>query len=381
MGASPSSLRPLHSSFCIGVSFVDAFVIPRFHHQPVPVQKVSSTGSLLQLAPIDNFNTDTLQSDEYGPLDYAITDSTFLPGELRPPLIQSISNPRDALAVLLLSCGLVVSYFNVVGDYSDAYQKWQRISIVLGLASFVAVLVQLQTGDMISARPRMGVIDDAVMNWYAGMYSGCVTWLALRTSTFCPSWVETLDGVAPWIAAAVFTFSLAAPIITLLENNNAPDGVIANITSLSATMTRFARLATSISPTSKSNGGVSRIPIPSVLSDTELFRTQGLLAIGVLGCVFVPDCVAFALGGSEWWDRVAVDFPSQRLQESSTALFALYATEASMVATRCANKGVAPYRVMVPAFAGVCLLLAIIPCVCSLYWLGDGVSFFSFYRE
>ena len=31
---------------------------------------------------------------------------------------------------------------------------------------------------------------------------------------------------------------------------------------------------------------------------------------------------------------------------------------------------------MVPAFAGVCLVLAIIPCACSLYWLGDDVFFF-----
>lgn len=311
--------------------------------------------------------------DEYGAFDFAITDSTNLSDDLRPSPLEAISNPRDLLTVLLLSCGVVVSYFNITGQYGDAYQRWEEISVLLGFASFGAALIQLRTGYQISPRPRRGVIDDSCMNLYAGLYSLCVSWLGLRASTFCPPWLERMDGVVPWLASLVFAFSLAAPIITLAENI---DNNSRSRSSISGTITKLARRSTGLSASAADS-----LRIPNALSETELFRTKGLLAIGVLGCVFVPDCISFALGSSSWWDRVASVHPSQRLLESSTALFALYSTEASMVATRAANKGVAEYRVMVPAFAGVCLALAIIPCACCLYWLGDDVSFFSFYRE
>ena len=116
------------------------------------------------------------------------------------------------------------------------------------------------------------------------------------------------------------------------------------------------------------------------LSETELLRARGLLGIGVLASVFAPDCLAFALGGSDWWDRVSTLHPSQKVLESSTSLFALYANEASMIAHRCGKAGIAPFRVLVPSFAAVCFLLAILPCIAALYWLGNDISFFSFYR-
>jgi hypothetical protein len=43
--------------------------------------------------------------------------------------------------------------------------------------------------------------------------------------------------------------------------------------------------------------------------------------------------------------------------------------------------GVASYQVIVPLFALICFVLAIVPCVSALYWIGSDVSFFSFYRE
>lgn len=317
----------------------------------------------------------TQPADEYGPLDYAITDSESLPAARRPSVLAALSNPRDLLALALLTCGAAVSIHSIAGDvHSQRFQHWQEASAALGAASFAATVAQLRTGYEVSPRPRRGVIDDAVMNAYAGTYAGCVTWLAVRASSFCPRWVEGWDGVAPWIAAGVFAFSLGAPIVTLAEADADDDDDGGDDDGISARMTRGAR-----SLTDREN--LPAVSVPSSLSDTERMRVRGLLVIGVLGCVFVPDCVAFALGSSDWWDRVAAAHPSQRILESSTALFALYATEASMVATRCANKGVAPYRVMVPAFAVVCLLLAIVPCACSLYWLGDDISFFSFYRE
>ena len=117
------------------------------------------------------------------------------------------------------------------------------------------------------------------------------------------------------------------------------------------------------------------------LSETETLRATGLVAIGALGAVFVPDCVAFALGSDAWWDRVADLHAAQRTLESSTSLFALYPTEASMVAHRAGKAGVAPFSKIVPAFVVVCFLLALAPCAAALYWLGSDVSFFSFYRE
>lgn len=105
-------------------------------------------------------------------------------------------------------------------------------------------------------------------------------------------------------------------------------------------------------------------------------------SIGVLGCVFAPDALSFALGGQEWWDRVYALHPSQRTLESSTSLvFALFAVEASMISHRVGKTGASCYRDIVPAFVVVCSVLAILPCVFALHWLGDDVSYFSSYRE
>ena len=131
------------------------------------------------------------------------------------------------------------------------------------------------------------------------------------------------------------------------------------------------------------NANDNQSTIPTELSETELFRTTGLLFIGILGCVFIPACLAFAFQGEEWWDRVNNLHPKQSLLESTDALFAVFATEASMICTRAAKVGVAPFRAAVPTFAGVCLMLALVPCACSLWWLGgtNDISFFSFYTE
>ena len=117
------------------------------------------------------------------------------------------------------------------------------------------------------------------------------------------------------------------------------------------------------------------------LSPTETLRARGLVAIGALGAVFIPDCIAFGLGGADWWDRVSDLHAAQRTLESSTSLFALFATEASMVAHRVGKTGAAPFSTIVPAFVIVCFALAVAPCGAALYWLGDDISFFSFYRD
>mmetsp|Transcript_34917 Transcript_34917/g.51165 ORF Transcript_34917/g.51165 Transcript_34917/m.51165 type:complete len:276 (+) Transcript_34917:271-1098(+) len=275
--------------------------------------------------------------------------------------------------MVLLAVGTGLSYENALGRYDEDYLLLEKLSIGLGALSFVAAMLQIKVGYQVSARPRRGVIDDAVMNAYAGCYSLAVSWLAWRASPFCPTALEQLDGIVPWLASLVFLFSLVAPIMTLVENDVDDE----YSSSWSKVMTKAIRQSP-FSSSSKENDCI----VPSSLSENELFRTQGMLAIGVLGCVFVPDCISFALGGSSgWWDRVTALHPSQRILESSTTLFALYATEASMIATRCARKGVAPYRFCVPAFAVVCALLALVPCACCLFYLGGDVSFFSFYKE
>ena len=130
-----------------------------------------------------------------------------------------------------------------------------------------------------------------------------------------------LDGVCAPLALGVFAYGAAAPVYTLVGPPSA-----------------------------------ERPP----LSPTEALRARGLVAIGALGAVFAPDCVAFALGSDAWWDRVAELHASQRTLESSTSLFALFATEASMVAHRAGKAGCAPFERIVPAFVGVCFVLSLI---------------------
>jgi len=169
---------------------------------------------------------------------------------------------------------------------------------------------------------------------------------------------------------------LVAPLVTLYEHFDAGGaGGGDGAGRLSETMVRASRV---LAPLPQDQ------VVPSQLSDTELFRVKGLVFIGVLGCVFAPACLAFAFnGGQEWWGRVCELHPKQRLLESTDALFALFATEASMTCTRAASAGVAPYRKAVPVFAAVCFVLALVPCACSLWWLGgnNDISFFSFYTE
>lgn len=335
---------------------------------------ICSASSSSRANTIDSYKILPDVDDGLGPLDFGITDSLSVPDDARPTLTQTLLNPRDMLAIILLVVGgCSVAYQNILGIYGSSYEMAQRISIGLGCLNVIAAIVQLQTSYLISRRPRMGLIDDAALTLYAGLYSGAATWLALRTSSFCPTWLTSFDYILPWFATGVFAYCLAAPVVTLLEHLNDDNG---NDSKLSTTLVQASRF---LSPTQQ-----NQTPsIPTKLSDNELFRIKGLIFIGVIGSVFVPCCLAFALQGQDWWQRVVELHPKQPFLESTDALFALFATEASMIATRAANAGVAPYRKTVPAFGAVCLLLALVPCACSLWWLGGGneISFFSFYTE
>ena len=308
--------------------------------------------------------------------DYLITDSEDLPDAERPSLIQALLNPRDILGLSVVLIGTVVSLFNVLGLYDEKYLMLEAWAISLGLLSSLAHIIQINTGYLISPNIRRGIVDDAAVNLYAGLYTAAVSWLALRTSQFCPDVlkVEIMDKSFAALSILVFVYSLLAPVLTLISNsdNKNYDGLSYKLSDI---MVKSAR-----GPMENVYGEDQDMILPP-LSQTELLRARGLLFIGVLGCIFTPDALSFFLGGQDWWGRVSTAHSSQQILESSTSLFAIFATESSMISHRVGKLGVAKYSLIVPAFAGVCFVLAVIPCICALNWLGDDVSFFSFYRE
>lgn len=297
--------------------------------------------------------------------DYAILDSQDLLD--RPSLLTFLQRPREKAAIPLMAAGTAVSVANLIGNYGHLYLILQSISVVLG---FVNSGMDLQSSippydkpptEAVSPNIRLGVVDDALLNVYSGVYTGCTSWLALRTSPACPSEVIALDCVVGPLALGIFLFSILCPVFTLLYHYN---GVLAGPLK---NMVGFARQT-----------ATSQVPVEP-LSDTELLRARGLLAIGIIGCVYTPIVCSFLILGQDWWIRVAASFPSQPLLESTTALFGVYATQASMISHRAGKAGVALFSDLVPAFALVCLLLAVFPCAAALYWLGDEISFVDLY--
>lgn len=306
-------------------------------------------------------------------VDYLITDSDFIKeSSLRPSFFKSIKNPRDILALIVVFNGVLISYFNIIGRYDITYIQIEQYAILLGIVSSIAYMIQIVSGYGISKNIRRGVVDEGVINLYSSMYTFAVSWLAYRTSELCPNWLWQLDYILPWICSFIFLYSFIAPLVTLIPSNNKIGNTIC---------TFIVNMARNIQSNNKINDDNNTAITLPALSETELLRARGLLFIGILGSIFLPDALSFGLGRQIWWERVYQLHPSQRLLESSTSLFALFATEASMIAHRMAKYGVATFRTIVPTFGTVCLLLAIVPCICSLHWLGDDISFFSFYRE
>ena len=291
--------------------------------------------------------------------DFLVTDSLDLPDAERPSLAAALANPRDSLAIGVLLIGAAVALCNLLGNYADStYLPLEGAAIALGFASAGAAAAQLAFGYNIRRAGRRGMVDDGIVTGYAGAYTFSVSWLAWRTSALCSDWLasDLADHLLAPFAIATFAFGVVVPIATLWGGGEGED--------------KDAEAA----------AGEGLLPGPP-LSATELLRCQGLLAVGAIGAVFIPDCIAFLLGGQAWWGRVAADFGAQRTLESSTSLFALFATEASMVAHRCGKVGVAPYTRIVPAFVAVCVVLAVAPCVAALAWLGEDISFLSFYSK
>jgi hypothetical protein len=83
-------------------------------------------------------------NDSLGPLDFGITDSLFLPDSARPSLLQTVSNPRDLLAIALLvfrGCSVAIFF---------GYELSQQILIAL----------KILNSYLIAPRTRMGVVDN-----------------------------------------------------------------------------------------------------------------------------------------------------------------------------------------------------------------------------
>ena len=51
--------------------------------------------------------------------------------------------------------------------------------------------------------------------------AGAVSWLALRTSESCPSWLYSFDHILPIASVGVFVLSLLAPFFTLVGDASA----------------------------------------------------------------------------------------------------------------------------------------------------------------
>jgi hypothetical protein len=271
------------------------------------------------------------------------------------------------MALMAVATG--VSLSNLVGNYGDSYLQLEQASFILGFWNAGADYVSSKPPyvnnptEQVSPNRRTGAVDDALVHWYAATYTASATWLAWRTSPLCPSFLTALDPIAGPLALGIFLLSLTCPVLTLVHHSfqNLPGPMRAIV-------------------------GIARqhddpYSDPPLLTPTEVLRAQSLLAVGIVGCIFSPEALTLALRGQDWWHRVGELHPSQPLIESSTALFGVYATQASMIAHRAGKAGVAPFQAICPAFAGVCFVLTIFPCACALYWLGSDISFFEFYWE
>ena len=250
---------------CLILSVVQAFKVPVVRCNDLSIKlcarlpyalKDRSTDSLSQ-APQPIFER----------IDYLVTDSTELPEEERPSFISAVSNPRDLQALLLLFFGLLISASNVIGSYGEIYISLEETAIYLGVLNGLAGIIQQLTGYQITRSGRAGIADDGLVTFFGGIYSSAVTWLAWRASAACPLWLPKYDQLASAAAISAFTFGIIVPAVTLYRDSSH-----------------------------------NQTSIPS-LSVTEKLRVNGILALGVLGAVFIPDCIAFGSGGETWWLR------------------------------------------------------------------------------
>jgi len=129
----------------------------------------------------------------------------------------------------------------------------------------------------------------------------CQPWLASRTSESCPSWLYSFDHILPIASVGVFVLSLLAPFFTLVGDASAM------VTFTRSPVFLFKRMGLAMTTTSNRNKDCTH---QNCHRQNYYAHGDCWPSIGVLGCVFAPDALSFALGGEEWWDRVYVCAPS-----------------------------------------------------------------------
>lgn len=246
--------------------------------------------------------------------DYLITDSLGI--DTRPTLLGVLTRPTLLIRMFLLVIGAGIAVSNIIGEYNNVYLYLEATVVAVGMLTALAdykasVPPYASPTDAVSPNIRSGAVDDAVVHLYAAIYTASTIWLALRSGPLCPSWLPSFDPVLGMAAAAIFILSLLAPVLTLLHHYDYVNGQSA----LQA-MVRVAR----------QGQGMKVEHLPD-LTDTEVLRAQSLIGVGVVGCLFAPIAVKFALSGQDWWVRVSEIFPEQGMLESSTALFGVLATQ------------------------------------------------------
>jgi hypothetical protein len=155
--------------------------------------------------------------------DYLIVDSQHM--EERIPISKLLQNPREILGMLLLASGTYASICNVVGSYRNTYFILQMLVISSGALLAIVDLVSAlppytkPPTESVSPNIRMGVVDDALLNIYSGIYTGCVSWHTLRTTLLCPVGWTQLDAFIGPIALLIFLFSILCPVLTLIHHS------------------------------------------------------------------------------------------------------------------------------------------------------------------
>jgi len=295
--------------------------------------------------------------------DYLVTDSLELSDSERPSLLDFIrSSPQEFyLRFPLILSGTALSACNVAGYYEEQfYANVVLLCVGLGFCNAIADLTYRD----ISKNIRRGSIDMKVLQVYAGTYTASVSWLALRVyPEVCPSWLPAFDPVVGWISVLVFAGSLISPLLSLWSNAYLDNTV------LQATQLSLLRIV-------RRDSTIKELP---PFTPTEKYRATSLVAIGIVASLYLPISTYLALYGESWWNFSLESYPQQGLLEASTALFGLIAAQANIAITNAARYGVKPLSQCANLGTAVTFLLAVVPCVCALYFLQDGITFFDHY--
>jgi hypothetical protein len=374
------------------------------HYQAVPTTS-SSTSSCVE-NDIDEGMTTT--TTEIVMPDYLIFDSSSLDNDddiddddgririrSRPKIVPFLLlKPRNVVATALVIDGIGITLLNVMGQFDGMYLQLIVGGVILGFINAVWDWMDSQPPymnniptDSVSSNIRTGVVDDAVLHMYSAIYTTSACWLALRTSLVCPEWLPSMDIVFGVIAVSIFAFSFISPLLTLIHHHTTvghgegSEGLKGNINNSTIDSTTFVSqslrlIVGSVRKVPKKD--LVNIPLPP-LSETELLRANGLLAIGIVACIYIPEVLSFLLLHQDWWIRVGKLYPGQSWAESSYAVSGVIATQTSMIAHRSGKVGIASFRTIVPIFAAICVLLTILPCISTFYWWGNKISFFDFY--